>query len=69
MEWLKRLFGRKDGHEATVSGNSPTKKHYGKLIAMILAAVILFSLVVMIMNYRFPQFFDLEDGNLKPGMA
>lgn len=40
-----------------------------KIVGAVLAALVVFSIVVMILNYRFPKFFDVQDDKDKPGLV
>lgn len=66
MNWFRRLFQKKN---SVFGGSSHQGQHrYGLLFSMILAAAVLFCLVVMIINYKFPAFFEVT-AKQKPGLA
>ncbi|MEW6263635.1 MAG: DUF2333 family protein [Thermodesulfobacteriota bacterium] len=65
MQLLKQLFRRKDQSSefGTTGGRWGLRVILGLIVLVVLAG-----LVVMILNYRFPRFFDLDAGHKKQGV-
>lgn len=67
MVGLPKIFKRDEASRS--QSDSSEKSHWGRVVVALVVLLVVLCVAVMIANYRFPKFFNVDVKDQKPGMA